>query len=75
MMPSVFWFQRVCTVAGDVSAADIGDTLCNAVKDIGKSVDILINCAGITHTGTLLDTPNKIYQVSVAKTHNCDPMS
>lgn len=28
-------------------------------------VDVLVNCAGITHTATMLDTPSQKYEVSV----------
>ena len=57
--------KRVCTVPGDVSKVEVGEVLSKAVVEIGKTVDVLINCAGITHTAALLDTPVKTYQVRI----------
>lgn len=36
--------------------------LTEAVKKLGH-VDVLVNCAGITHTATLVDTPSERFQV------------
>lgn len=44
--------------------AEVVETLDSAMQEIGQEVDVLINCAGITHTATILQTPNKTFQVS-----------
>ena len=38
--------------------------LSEAVKKLGH-VDVLVNCAGVTHTGMLLDTPAEKFQVAI----------
>lgn len=34
-----------------------------ALSDDTTPVDVLINCAGITHTASLVDTPTEKYKV------------
>lgn len=45
-----------------MSSRDIKDKLLEAVSTSGH-VDVLINCAGMTHTDTLIDTPMEKYEV------------
>lgn len=49
-------------MSADVSSVDVKDKLLEAVASNGH-VDVLINCAGITHTGALVDTPMEKYEV------------
>ena len=44
------------------SLLEVKYRLTEAVKKFGH-VDVLVNCAGITHTGTLVDTPADKFQV------------
>ena len=53
-------------VAADVSQVSVMEEIAKSEKEVG-SVDILVNCAGITHTATMLDTPPEKYEV---KTRN-----
>ena len=47
----------------DVSSlSEVKESLTEAVKK-GGHVDVLVNCAGITHTDTLVDTPSEKFQV------------
>lgn len=49
----------------DVSSLhDARQQLADAVESFGH-VDVLVNCAGITHTATLVDTPSERFQVSL----------
>lgn len=58
--------QRVCAVAADVSVqAEVEEGLGRSVKEVGCEVDVLVNCAGITHTATMLETASEKYQVLV----------
>lgn len=50
-------------MSADVSQPSVGQELDKAMEEMGRQVDILVNCAGITHTATMLDTPNEVYQV------------
>jgi short-subunit dehydrogenase len=53
-------------VSADVSQASIGEELSRALEEeVGQEVDVLVNCAGITHTATMVDTPNETYQVNL----------
>ena len=53
------------TVSVDVgSLLEAKYRLTEAVKKLGH-VDVLVNCAGITHTATLVDTPAEKFQVSL----------
>ena len=59
----LFWLQKVNTVSVDVgSLLEAKYRLTEAVKKLGH-VDVLVNCAGITHTATLVDTPAEKFQV------------
>ena len=49
-------------LAADVSSVDIKEALQVAVTANGH-VDVLVNCAGITHTATMVDTPSHKYEV------------
>ena len=60
----------MCTVSGDVGEDEVVGTLESALQEIGKEVDVLINCAGITHTATMIQTPNRAFQVSSDKGAN-----
>ena len=51
-------------VSADVSDASVVEILRKHVEDVGVAVDVLVNCAGITHTATMLDTPLNTYQVT-----------
>ena len=51
------------TLSADVSSLDdVRGHMTEAVKKIGH-VDVLVNCAGITHTGTLVETPPEKFDV------------
>ena len=51
------------TVSVDVgSLLEAKYRLTEAVKKLGH-VDVLVNCAGITHTDTLVNTPSEKFQV------------
>lgn len=51
------------TISVDVgSILEAKYRLTEAVKKLGH-VDVLVNCAGITHTATLVDTPAERFQV------------
>ena len=53
------------TVSVDVgSLLEAKYRLSEAVKKLGH-VDVLVNCAGVTHTGMLLDTPAEKFQVAI----------
>ena len=54
------------TLSGDVSRGDIRDKLLEGVAKTGH-VDVLINCAGMAHTATLLDTPPEKYEVKYGR--------
>jgi 2-keto-3-deoxy-L-fuconate dehydrogenase len=62
----------VTGVACDVSRADSVE---KAFSQIGGSVDILVNCAGIAHVGNLLSTSpediDRLYAVNVRGTYLC----
>lgn len=54
----------MCVVAADVAVLEeVREGLSRGVKEAGCEVDVLVNCAGITHTATMLETPNEKYQV------------
>lgn len=56
--------QRVCVVAADVAVlAEVREGLNKVVREAGCEVDVLVNCAGITHTASMLETPDEKYQV------------
>ena len=58
----LFPLQKVYILSADVSSVDIKDKLLEAVAANGH-VDVLINCAGMTHTAALVDTPMEKYEV------------
>lgn len=54
--------QRVHIISADVSeAAAVKEKILTSVASSGH-VDVLINCAGITHTATMQETPSEKYQ-------------
>ena len=57
--------QVVRVVSADVSDAGVGAVLEKAIQGMGCDVDVLVNCAGITHTATMLETPCEKYKVSI----------
>ncbi len=52
-------------ISADVSKAGVGEVLSKALEEAGVEVDVLVNCAGITHTATMIDTPVEKYQVTI----------
>ena len=52
-------------VSADVSEPRVGEVLHRAMDEVGKQVDVLVNCAGITHTAPMIDTPSEKYQVLI----------
>ena len=58
--------QRVQVVSADVSDPGVGAVLERAMTEVGGQVDVLVNCAGITHTAAMVDTPMEKYQVLLA---------
>ncbi len=54
--------QTVYVVSADIGSVAVKDSLADAVRSNGH-VDVLVNCAGITHTATLQDTPSEKYEV------------
>lgn len=53
-------------ISADVSEPSVGEVLSEALDKEGQQVDVLVNCAGITHTATMMDTPKEKYQVHVS---------
>ena len=57
--------QRVHIISADVSEATaVKEKILTSVASSGH-VDVLINCAGITHTATMQETPSEKYQVGM----------
>lgn len=54
--------QRVQVVSADVSQESVIESLKDAVKEAGREVDVLVNCAGITHTAPMTETPPHLYK-------------
>lgn len=50
-------------VSADVSQESVIKSLKEAVKEAGREVDVLVNCAGITHTAPMIETPPHLYKV------------
>ena len=62
------------TVSVDVgSILEAKFRLAEAVKKLGH-VDVLVNCAGITHTATLVDTSAEKFQVCYLKLRPQQPL-
>jgi len=55
--------QRVHTVSADVGSLGVKDALKEVVRQMGH-VDVLVNCAGTTHTAPLHETPPETCQVN-----------
>lgn len=55
-------FQRVYTISADVSSESIKDDLEQELSGL-PPVDVLINSAGVGHTGAFLDMPTEIFDV------------
>ena len=51
-------------VAADIAVlSEVREGLERGVKEVGCEVDVLVNCAGITYTAAMVDTPDEKYQV------------
>lgn len=61
--------QRVHTVSADVGSLGVKDALKEVVRQMGH-VDVLVNCAGTTHTAPLHETPPETCQVSYVSALN-----
>lgn len=49
-------------VSADVGDPSVVEQLTEYIREVGV-VDVLVNCAGITHTSTMASTPVNTYKV------------
>ena len=56
--------QKVHTISADVSSEAVRDELERGLSEL-PPVDVLVNSAGVTHSGAFLDTPIQTFDVSM----------
>ena len=56
--------QRVHTLSADVISEAVRDELEQGLSGF-PPVDVLVNSAGVSHSGAFLDTPLQIFDVSL----------
>lgn len=56
--------KTICSLTGDLASAESSDTTLTTALNFLKSIDLLVNCAGISHIGLLADmTDSEWHQV------------
>ena len=59
--------QKVYTISADVTSESIKEDLGQELSGL-PPVDVLINSAGISHTGAFVDMPTKTFDVRIYTT-------